>query len=78
MKGGGKKLRPTRYGPFAILEKIGNNAFQLDFSVYMQMYLVVNVKNLKLYEPPLIMDTKEVGSVPILDDFSPEYLYEFP
>ena len=42
----------------------------------MQMYSVVNVENLKLYEPPLIMDTEEVGSVPIVDDFAPEYLDE--
>ena len=78
MKGEGKKLWPIRYGPFTILEKIGNNAFRLDFPVYMQMYLVVNVENLKLYEPPLIMDTDEVGTAPIVDDFAPEYLDELP
>lgn len=38
------------------------------------MYSVVNVENLKLYEPSLIMDTKEVGQIPIVDDFPPEYL----
>ena len=27
MKGEGKKLKPIRYGPFEILEKIGTNAF---------------------------------------------------
>jgi len=42
------------------------------------MYSVVNVENLKLYEPPLIMDTEEVGTVPIVDDFSPKYLKELP
>ena len=42
----------------------------------MQMYSIVNVENLKLYEPPSIMDTEEVGTVPIVDDFSPEYLEE--
>ena len=44
----------------------------------MQMYSVVNVENLKLYEPPLIMDTDEVGTVPTVDDFAPEYLNELP
>ena len=44
----------------------------------MQMYLVLNVHNLKLYEPPLIMDTDEMGTVPTVDDFSPEYLDELP
>ena len=71
-------MQPIQYGPFTILEKIGNNAFRLDFPIYMQMYSVVNVENLKLYEPPLIMDTEEVGTVPIVDDFSPKYLKELP
>jgi hypothetical protein len=56
LKGEGKKLKPIRYGPFKILEKIGNNAFRLDFPPYMQMYAVVNVNNLRLYEPTLIDD----------------------
>lgn len=43
----------------------------------MQMYSVVNVENLKLYEPPLIMDTDEVGTVPTINDFAPKYLNEF-
>ena len=72
------KLRPIRYGPFTILEKIGNNAFRLDLPIYMEMYSVVNVENLKLYEPPLIMDAKEVGTVPTIDDFAVEYLDELP
>ena len=49
-------MKPIRYGPFNILEKIGNNAFRLDFPPYMQMYAVVNVENLRLYESPLIDD----------------------
>ena len=73
-----KKLQPIWYGPFTILEKIGNNAFRLDFPIYMQMYSIVNVENLKLYEPPLIMDTEEVGTVPTVDDFALEYLDELP
>ena len=49
-----KKLKPIQYGQFKILEKICNNAFRLDFPSYMQIYSVVNVDNLRLYEPPLI------------------------
>jgi hypothetical protein len=56
LKGEGKKLKPIRYGPFKIVDKIGNNAFRLDLPPYMQMYAIVNVENLKLYEPPLIDD----------------------
>jgi hypothetical protein len=76
MKGEGKNLRPIRYGPFKILENIGTNAFHLDLPSYMQMYSVVNVENLKLYEPPMIMDEDESIQVPTVDDFSPEYLDE--
>ena len=56
MQGEGKKMKPIHYGPFKILKKVGNNAFQLDFPSYMQMYSIMNVENLCLYEPPLIDD----------------------
>jgi hypothetical protein len=42
----------------------------------MQMYLVVNVDNLKLYEPPMIMDKYEDVQVLTVDDFDLEYLDE--
>ena len=42
----------------------------------MQMCLVVNVENLKLYEPPMIMDKDESVQVSTVDDFSPKYLDE--
>ncbi|XP_059064618.1 uncharacterized protein LOC131856732 [Cryptomeria japonica] len=35
MQGEGKKLKPIRYGPFEILEKIGTNAFCLNLPPYM-------------------------------------------
>jgi hypothetical protein len=76
LKGEGKKLKQIRYGPFKIIDKIGNNAFRLDFPPYMQMYAVVNVENLKLYEPPLIDDHGEHVQIPSIDDFSLEYLTE--
>jgi hypothetical protein len=59
MKGEGKNIKTNWYGPFNILEKIGTNSFHLDLPSYMQMYSVVNVENLKLYEPPMIMDEDE-------------------
>ena len=40
----------------------------------MQMYVVVNVQNLKLYESPLIDDQGEHIQIPSIDDFSLEYL----
>jgi hypothetical protein len=59
MQGEGKKLKPIRYGPFKILDKIGTNAFWLELPPYMQIYSVVNVENLRLYEPPMIEDQGE-------------------
>jgi hypothetical protein len=76
LEGEGKKIKPIRYGPFKIIDKIGNNDFYLGLPLYMQMYVVVNVENLKLYEPPLIDDQGEYVQIPSIDDFSPEYLTE--
>jgi hypothetical protein len=45
MKGEGKNLKPIRYGPFKIVEKIGHNAFRLNLPPYMHIYSVVNVEN---------------------------------
>ena len=78
MQGEGKKLKPIRYGPFEILEKIGTNAFRLNLPPYMHIYSVVNVENLKLYEPPMILDEVTDIQVPSVDDLSPEYMSELP
>lgn len=75
-QGEGKKLKPIRHGPFRILEKIGSNAFRLDLPSYMQIYVVVNVETLRLYELPLIEDQGENVQIPSIEDFSPEYLDE--
>jgi hypothetical protein len=76
LKGEGKKLKPIRYGPFTILEKSSTNAFRLDIPPYMHIYSVVNVENMKLFEPPMIMDQGDKVSIPSVDEFSPEYLDE--
>ena len=55
LQGEHKKLNPIHYGPFKILENIGNNAFKLDLPPYMQIYYVTNIKNLRLFEP-LVVD----------------------
>ena len=71
MQGEGKNIKPIHYGPFKIIKQVGNNAFQLDFPSYMQMYSVVNVENLRLYEPPLIDDQGSDIQLPFIEDFSP-------
>ena len=42
----------------------------------MQIYSVVNVENLKLYEPPMIMDEETDIQIPSVDDMAPEYMNE--
>ena len=64
LQGEGKNLKSICYGPFKILEKIGNNAFNLDLPSYMKIYSIVNVENLRLYEPPLIEDQGESVQIP--------------
>ena len=64
----GKKLKPIRYGPFKILEKIGNNTFRLDLPPYTQIYSIVNVEKLGLYEPPMIVDQEENFQIPSIED----------
>ena len=49
IQGEGKKLKPVRYGPFKILEKIGEIDFHLDLPAYMHIYSVVNVESLRLF-----------------------------
>ena len=59
MQGEGKKLKPFRYGPFRILEKVGENAFHLELPTYMHIYSVVNADYLRLLEPSMVEDPKE-------------------
>jgi hypothetical protein len=49
---------------------------RLSTRLVIKMYAIVNVENLKLYEPPLIDDHGEHVQIPSIDDFSPEYLTE--
>ena len=76
MQGEGKKLKPIRYGPFRILEKIGENAFRLDLPAYMYIYSIVNAYCLRLFEPLMIEDPEEKIQLPFIDDLLPEYLNE--
>ena len=76
LQGEGKKIKPIKYGPFKILEKIGNNDFRLDLPPYMKIYSIVNVANLRLHEPLMIDDHEENVHIPSIEYFSPEYLNE--
>ena len=76
MQGEGKKLQFIRYGPFKILEKIGENAFRFDLLAYMHIYSIVNADCLRLFEPSLIEDPEEQSQLLSIDDLLPEYLNE--
>ena len=71
-----RKLKPIGYGPFEILEKIDTNAFCLNLPPYMKIYSVINIENLKLYEPPMIVDEEINIQIPSIDDLAPEYMRE--
>ena len=76
MQGEGKNIKSIHYGPFKIINFFGNNAFQLDFPSYMQMYLFVNGEKLRLHEPPLIDDQGSDVQLPSIEYFSLEFLDE--
>jgi len=67
----GKKMKALRYGPFEKLEKVGHNACRLILLPYMRIYSVVNVENLKLYEPS-ILDQEEEQVLPSMEDLAPD------
>jgi hypothetical protein len=52
------KIEASRYEPLKILEKVGNNACKLTIPTYMSIYLL-NVENLKLYEPSMLNEDEE-------------------
>jgi len=48
------KLLPIRYGPYTILDNIGENTYRLDLPPQLGIHNVINVNHLKLFEPPLL------------------------
>jgi hypothetical protein len=69
LQGLGEKIKALRYGPFEVLEKVGDNAYRLSLHPYMCMYSVVNVENLKLYEPSML-DQEEEQVLPTIEDLA--------
>ena len=54
LQGPDKKIKALKYGPFETLVKIGDHSYRLNLPPYMRIYLVVNADNLKLYEPSML------------------------
>lgn len=54
LHGPGNKIKALTYGPYEIVEKVDDNSYQLNLPPYMHIYVVVNVDNLKVYEPSML------------------------
>jgi hypothetical protein len=52
--GSGKNIKALWYAPFEVLEKVGDTTYRIDLPPYMHIYSIVNVDNLKLYEPSML------------------------
>ena len=71
------KLKPLGCGPYIFLQHIGDNAYHLDFPPQLGIHDVVNVNNLKHYEPPLLEDNVTVSHhVDLILDFKPPFLQD--
>jgi hypothetical protein len=64
LQGPGNKIKGLWYGLLEILEKVGDNAYRLNLPPYMHIYSVVNVENLKLYEPSMLDQEEERSYLP--------------
>ncbi len=74
-KGQHHKLHPLRYGPYTVLERIGENAYRLDLPSQLGIHDVLNVNNLKLFEPPLLEESVTIHHpVDTIPDFQPPLL----
>ena len=49
-----KKIKELQCVPFEVLDDVGDNAYRLSIPPYMFIYLVVDVENMKLYEPSML------------------------
>jgi len=67
-RGGHHELHPICYGPYTIIERIGENAYRLDLPSQLGIHDVLNVNNLKLYVPSLLDEevtiTHPVDNIP--------------
>jgi hypothetical protein len=66
-----KQLKPLRYEPFYITEQVSKNTFRLKLPPYMQINSVVNVENLKLFEPSMLDEEEEHQVLPTIEDLEP-------
>jgi len=71
-KGQHHKMHPLRYGPYKILERIGDNAYRHKLPPQLGIHDVLNVNNLKPFEPPLLEEEVQVHHpMDVIQDFQP-------
>ena len=70
-----RKLHPLHYGPYNIIKKVGENAFELNLPSFLGIHLVFNVEPLKPYFSPLLdiaNVAKEISNIVLnLEVFNP-------
>jgi hypothetical protein len=59
IQGPRKKIKALWYGSFEVLENVGDNSYIINLPPYIFIYSVVNVKNMKLYEPSMLDQENE-------------------
>ena len=67
----GKKIKALWYDPFEVLGKVGDNAYKLILPPCMCIYSIMNVENLKLYEPSML-DQEEDQVFPSIEYLAPD------
>jgi hypothetical protein len=70
IQGLGKKIKALQYGPFEVLEKVGDDVSCLSLPPYMCIYSVVNVENLKLYELSMLDMDQDEQVLPFIEDLA--------
>ena len=66
-----KKIKDLRYSPFEVLDKVEDNSYRINLPPYMHIYSVVNVENMKLYEPSML-DKESEQVLPSIEDLVAE------
>jgi hypothetical protein len=72
LQGPSKKIKALRYGPFEVLEKVGDNAYKLNLPPYIHIYSIVNVENLKLYELSMLDQETNEQVLSTVEELAPK------
>jgi len=68
-----RKLLPKRYGPFKVLECIGQVAYQLKFPTTMKIHNVFHIDLLTPYRKTSSYSTNYVRPPPVTEESEEEY-----